>query len=197
MKTLFGWIAAGALALGTASAANADTLDFLQFHAGGQGTTSLNLPGQATVTGFGSNLFVGAGAMPNSICSVAIVDFRDTCQADLKIHFLNDISNLLFDANRFNPGDHVTVTAYNNANTSIGSFDITSGGSWGFGALRGISWVMFDDMTVGDGGGLAFGNITYDLVGVPEPGGLPLLLLGLGLVGVALVRRGQKASGTI
>lgn len=187
-KNMFGrLVLAGALVFGAVSASHATTLDFTAFPFGAQGTTVLNLP-EATVTGFGDDLFVG-DTVPNSICSLTS---GFTCEADLKIDFVSDVSNLVFDANGFDPGDFIAVTAYNSANVGIGSFNITANGSYGFGALAGISWVFFDDSSTG--AGMSYANFTFDQgsVAVPEPNSLALLLLGIAGLGLAL-RFGRRA----
>lgn len=176
------------LAFGAMPAAHATMLDFTTFPFGNQGTTTLTLP-EASVTGYSDDLYVG-DTVSNSICSIA----GTSCDADLEIDFVNDVSNLVFDANGFNTGDFVTVTAYDAGNVSIGTFNITADGSFGFGALAGISWVYFDDSSTG--AGLSFANITFDEsrgTAVPEPNALALALFGLVGIGLALTRRRRAA----
>lgn len=185
--TFYRLMVAGMLLFGMASATQATTLDFTTFPSGYQGTTSLTLP-QATVTGFGTNLYVGANTT-NSICSIS----GATCEADFKIDFLNNISNLTFNSLGYDRGDSVLVTAYNSANVGIGSFTVAANGAFGFGALAGIRSLYFDDSSTG--AGLAFADFTFDQgnVAVAEPNTLPLLLLGLMGIGFAVVRRRRMA----
>jgi hypothetical protein len=191
---------AGALVAGAVPASHATTLDFTVFSIGHQGTTVLHLP-QATVTGLGDDLQIGTAytgidglthLVPNAVCSLNFDSYSfGTCDTDLKIAFVDDVSNLTFDVYGFNPTDFVRVTAYNSADVAIGAFDISDhDGSYGFGALSGIRWLYFDDSS-DLRGGVAYANITFDVrtATVSEPAALGMMTLGLALLAILYRRR--------
>lgn len=184
MKNVKVGVAVAAFACVVSAGAPAATLDFTAFGPGFQGTTVLNLP-EATVTGFGTDLFIGGGGIVNSICSI---DFP-TCQADLEITFMSEVSNLSFDVGGFNAGDFVAVSAFDTTGNLLGTFNVNSDGSVGFGGLGGIGRIFFDDSSMG-GGGAAYGNFSFDQNGavIPLPAAGWFLLSATGAL-LAMSRR--------
>ncbi len=187
-KTLSGLLGAASLGLMLASpAAMADTLNFNTFSLGPLGSTTMILP-NATITSFGSNIYVGAAGLDHEIC--ALTPGND-CEADMKIDFNSAVSNLSFVTSGYNPGDFINVSAYNGM-TLLGSVGKSSNGLVNLTAWSGITSIFIDDSSTG--AGFAYDGFNFTSAApVPEPETYAMMLAGLGLLGLAR-RRKQKQS---
>jgi hypothetical protein len=186
-KTLSGLLGAASLGLMLASpAAMADTLNFNTFSLGYQNTTTLTLP-NATITSFGTNLYIGAAGIDHEICAINF----GSCEADMKIAFNSSVSNLSFVTSGYNPGDFINVSAYNGM-TLLGSVGHSSNGLVDLTAWSGITSIFIDDSSTG--AGFAYDHFNFNTTApVPEPETYAMMLAGLGLLGLAR-RRKQKQS---
>jgi len=178
-----------ALVVGVSAPAGfAASLDFGAFASGAQGSTVLNM-GNATVTGFGSDLFVyrpgDFGEFPNwgGICSL-----RGDCEHDLEIAFTGAVENLTFQSRFHQAGDQATVFAYNGL-TLLGSVLVNSDADLDFSGFGAITRLFFDDNS--SAAGYGWGEFVFDEVNqVPLPASTLLLITGLAFL---FTRRRVKA----
>ena len=164
------------------TAVHAATLDFSVFSLGSQGTNVLVLP-EATITGSGSDLFIGAAGIDHELCAINL----GSCEADLDVDFTGLVSNLSFVTSGYDSGDSVTASIFDAANALIASIIVTSNTLVDFTAYSGISRLFLDDNSTGAGYG--YDGFRFDVAQVPLPATLPLLLAGLGAFGIARRRK--------
>ncbi len=177
-------VTALALSAGTV-ASHAAALDFSGFARGDTGAPTLT-SGIGTINVSGGTVYVyrpgdfGAFTSYGGICALS-----SGCRADWTLDFSSAVTNLVFEAAFFNPGDNALVDAYDGS-TLVSRLNITGIGSFGFGGAT-ITRLVFDDSSTGNGFG--FGNFTFDVAGgsVPEPGSVGLV--GLAMAGLAVARR--------
>jgi len=163
---------------------SADTLDFSGLPLGPQGTTVLVLP-NATITSFGSNLYVGAAGIDHEICALT---GGGNCEADLKVDFSTAVNSLSFVASGYNPGDHVDVNIFDGA-TLLGTVGLSSDGLVDLSAFSHVTSLYMDDSSTG--AGFAYDHFVF--APVPEPETYAMLLAGLGLLGFVARRRKESA----
>lgn len=166
-----------------ASSASADTLDFSVFPTGPMGTTVLVLP-QATITSFGSNLYIGAAGIDHEICALT---GGGNCEADLKVDFSTAVNGLSFVASGYDAGDHVDVNIFDGA-TLLGTVGLSSNGLVDLSAFSHVTSLYMDDSSTG--AGFAYDHFIF--APVPEPETYAMLLAGLGLMGFMTRRRKES-----
>jgi hypothetical protein len=163
--------------LSFSSAAFPATLDFTVFEPFKQGTNTLALP-EATITGFGSELFITPPEFVSSgICALAP---GDTCEADLQIDFVRPVSNLSFLAGGFEPRDSIVASVFG-ANGLLASNEIGSDGVVSFGSLSGITRLFFDDDS--SSGGASYDGFSFAQVPLPASLWFMLMLAAAGIAG--------------
>lgn len=183
-------LVAVALAAGPAGAA---TLDFTQLR------TGPGLVDQPVVTVEGANLFSGGGAFfvgaagsVNSICALDVV--ANSCDNTLLIAFRSDVTALSFTVAGFDAGvDDVMLSLFGAQGGLAGSLAIAGNGNVDLSAFGTLAALLFEPVMRG-ANGASYGDFTFDvapppMAAVPLPAGLPLLLGGLGMLGVARRRR--------
>ena len=183
--------AAAAAVLATSASAHAgmDTLDFESLGLGDLGTTTASLP-DATITSGGVSLydlspffFAGQGG---AICAL---DATGHCEADMRIDFTTAVTNLTFQTVGWDPGDHVTIYAFDGS-TLVAMRNVRSDKTVNLGNVGPITSLWFDDKSTG--AGMGYGAFCFTPA-VPEPASLGLLLAGLGVLGLKARRRGAEA----
>ncbi len=149
-----------------ASGASAATIDFDQFPAG-QTAGALDFAGVVNVSSSTGSLFVynsGNFGMPaqGGVCGLTSVF---TCLGTLSFSFAQPVEQVSFGAYFVGAGDASSVSAYAGT-TLLGQLSVNAGGQYGFGALSGITNLVFADLG-SLSGGVAYGGFTY--VNVPPP----------------------------
>jgi len=170
----------------SSGAASSATLDFTALGTGFLGATTAVLP-EASITGFGDDIYLGSRRVSNSICSIQ----GSNCEADLQIDFTSTVSNLTFRTGGYNFGDSVTASIYDAGNSLLSSVVITSDGLVDFSVFSGISRLFLDDNS--SGAGFVYGEFNFDessISPVPVPAAAWLFgSVALGLVGFARRRK--------
>jgi hypothetical protein len=180
-----------------AGQAHAATFDFTPYGTeNGQGILASNvlaLPG-GTFSNADGRLFARGPLMDDggiilaplgSICGLPQVGYH--CRLDLLLEFDAPVSNFSVETFFFEFNDEVTITIFG-ALGELASQVITSATVVNFGAISGITSVLFDDDSA-QGKGFQYGNFSFDVTPVPLPAAAPLFAAGLGLIGFAARRR--------
>ena len=176
-------IASASLILASANA-SADTLDFSGFPIGPIGSTVMVLP-NATITSFGSDIYVGAAGIDHEICALS----GGSCEADLRIDFSTAVNSLSFVTSGWHSGDHIDVNVYSGASL-LGTVGHSSNGLVDLSAFSLVTSIYLDDSSIG-GAGMAYDHFIF--APVPEPETYAMLLAGLGLLGFMARRRKELA----
>ena len=184
-----------------AGQAQAATFDFTPYGTeNGQGILASNvlaLPG-GTFSNPDGRLFARGPLMDGaiilaplgSICALPQVGYN--CKSNLLLEFDAPVSNFSVETFFFEFNDEVTITIFG-ALGELASQVITSATVVNFGAISGITSVLFDDDSA-QGKGFQYGNFSFDVSPVPLPAAAPLVAAGLGLIGFAARRRRLKAA---
>ena len=180
------WVGAVALALGLAGAtpASAATLDFTGI-TGDQGT-SLVLS-NATINAVNGTVLVGAAGESDGFCFF----LSNVCIGNGEILFNNPISNLTFDIDGAQSGDSVEIIAFNGG-SNLGSVIATTDGQLDFSGFGTLTSLFFNDNL--SSAGVGYSTFQFDeqqQTAIPVPASLPLILGGLGLLGL-VGRRGVR-----
>jgi len=175
-KTLFRSVAVAAVVAATSLPSYAATLDFsgLPFSNGNPLVLS-----NATLTNLtGSTIFVGAGSagQADGFCFAG-----SGCAADGRIDFNSAVTNLSFDADGWNPGDSVLISAFKGA-VLLGSILSAADEHLDFSGFGVVTSLVFDDQN-STGAGVGYSTFDFSVRNnVPEPGSLALVLLGMGAI---------------
>lgn len=184
MKNLLASFVLAAGSFFATGSAQAASLNLTSLGSGFLGTTSVSPAGAVVSTPDGTDLFRGAGGIANSICAID----GNVCEADLEVDFTSSVENLSFQAGGYNSGDYVQLSIYDPSNALLGTTDINADGVYDLSSYGTIGRLFFDDSSTG--AGFVFGNFTFDVsANVPLPAGLPLLVAGLGALG--MIRRNR------
>jgi hypothetical protein len=160
----------------------ADTLDFTTLPQGSLGTTVLVFP-QATITSFGTDIYVGASAIASEICPLT-AGFN--CQADMQVDFTAAVNSLSFVLAGYDSGDHVDINIFSGASL-LGTIARESNGLVDLSAYSNITKLYFDDSSTG--AGFSYDKFQFTVASVPEADTYGMLLAGLGLLGFATRRK--------
>jgi len=178
------WALATALTLALTGAASprAATLDFSGFGFNENLGVSVVLP-EATITAT-----VGDVLRPflvNGFCFVT----ADGCAGSGTVVFTSAVENLSFDIFGTLPGESTEITIFV-AGGSSSELTVTTDGIVDLSSYGVIESLALSSIFVGTGGGTAFRTFEFDIVPVPEPGTLALVLTAL--VGGALLRSARS-----
>lgn len=168
----------------SSTSAFADTLDFTTFSQGAQGSPVMTLP-QATITSFGTDIYVGAAGLASEICALGSFG----CQADMQIDFTASVNDLTFDLSGYDSGDHIDVSIFSGA-TLLGTSAYETNGFVDLSGYLNVTRLYFDDSSTG--AGFAYDNFqftTTSTTAVPEPETYAMFLAGLGLLGFSSRRK--------
>lgn len=170
-------IAVAAAAVATSLSAHAGVLDFTGFSGYTPGPIVLS---NATLTNTtGTHLYMGSFAAGQADGFCFAEAGGGSCEADGRIDFSSAIKDLTFDIDGAQPGDIVTITAYNGLAVA-GSQVVTADGAVNFGAFGTITALVFDDAS--SAAGVGYSTFAFNAAGgtaVPEPTSLALAALGL------------------
>ena len=182
-----GAIAVALLALSTV-AAPAATLDF----SGVQGSNpSVLALSNATLTNTdGGAILAGSSCSGEADGFCFLVPNQFNAAASGTIDFSSTIKDLTFDADGWNPGDFVAISAYLGASL-LGTITVTANGLLDFSSFGLLNSLEFADSSQAAGVGWSTFSFT-EVAAVPLPATLPLLALGL--LGVGAVARRRNAA---
>lgn len=189
-KTIGRFAAAASLGLMLVPASSlADTLDFSVFSQGRQHSTIMVLP-QATITSFGSDLYVNASGN-NDICAIATSGY--TCEADLQISFASVVNDLSFVAAGWDQGDRVDINVFSGA-SFLGTVVQSANGLVDLTGFSNVTRIFLDDSSTA--AGMGYGGFSFSVAApIPEPETYALMLAGLGLLAFSARRRKLKSAG--
>ena len=181
-----GAIAVALLALSTV-AATAATLDFSGVQ--GYNASPLVLSNATLTNTTGTQIQAGPGCafQADGFCFIAP---SGNAAASGTIDFSSTIKDLTFDADGWNPGDFVAISAYLGASL-LGTINVTANGLLDFSSFGLLNRLEFADSSQAAGVGWSTFSFT-EVAAVPLPATLPLLALGL--LGVGAVARRRNAA---
>jgi hypothetical protein len=186
MTARLGRVAIIALAVTALSggAAYADTIALSSLPLGSQNTNVLVFS-NATLTGYGSSLYIGAAGVDHEVCAL-----YSGCEADINIDFAQPISNLTLQTFGWDSGDFVDFLVYGASNVFLGSVVNVNSNTvvTGLSGYTGVTRLYIDDHSTGAGFGYDNFQFTTSTTSVPDPGS-SLLLLGMGLAGLRAWRK--------
>ena len=186
----------------SASAAQATVLSF-------DDVSDCSVPSEVTITGGVGNEACGISGGPNGTSSLVRSTVPDVLDSYWVAVFDFDVSNVSIDLGDFAADpDRLFLWAWDAANNFLGSVELDTLASdntmhtlsLAFTNVRSISFGTIGALFPGDPNGLGLGgiyadNLTYTRTPseVPVPAALPLLLTGLGGLGMMGLRRNRNA----
>lgn len=158
---------------------------------GNQGNSFL-LPEATFTNTSGGDILVGSTAAgeADGFCFLGL-----GCQADGEMIFGAAVENLFFDIDGADVGDSVEISAFDGANTLLGSVIATVNGQLDFSGFGAITRLVFDDSSTA--AGVGYSTFTFDFANGRVGGGggssvsapATLLLMLSSMLGFRLMRK--------
>lgn len=185
------FLAIAACAAALTTGAQAATLDFVGFGAGGY-SPSIVVSGATVTNASGGSILVGASAagQANGFCSLTVVG--NGCEADTGITFGSVVSSLSFWLDGSDSGDVLSLSIYGIADAFLGTLGFTTPDQLiDLSAFGSITRLAFDDTSSGFGYGYSRFEFVETTAPVPLPASLPLLLGAIAAVGAIRRRKAR------
>lgn len=176
----------------------AATLDFTEVGSSGIVPTTSVVLSNATVTSFGDDMFIGSPFFFGESNGLGIIcaspSGSSSCEEDMQIDFVDDVTNLTFGSFAVSAGDSVLVTAFLDG-AEVGNEMVTTETIIDFSSFGAIDSLFFADSSTR--AGIGWGDFDFqtgpvdppDPASVPLPATFPLLVLALAGLGFSKRRR--------